>query len=1060
MWKLEQTADRLIDGKWPSPWSVAGGNQTKSFAIAPGDSTPTDVQFNDDGTKFYVLGSTKDTIFQYSCATAWDVNTASYVSKSFYVGTQETDPNGLFFKSDGTKFYIVGSGNDTVYQYSCATAWDISTGSYDSKSFSVSSQEPSPGGLFFKPDGLKFYIVGSTNDTVYQYSCATAWDVSTASYDSKLFSVAAQETFPNGLFFKPDGLKFYIVGSTNDTVYQYSCATAWDVSTASYDTKSFSVATQDTIPVGLFFKSDGTTFYIIGTANDTVFQYSCATAWDVSSASYNSKAFYVGAGQEFSPTDVQFNDDGTKFYIIGTSNKSIYQYLCATAWDVNTASYDSKSFSVAAQETSPNGLFFKSDGTKFYIVGQSNDTVYQYSCATAWDVNTGSYDSKSFSVAGQETVPNGLFFKSDGTTFYIVGQTNDTVYQYSCATAWDVSTASYASKSFSVNAQDNSPQGLFFKSDGTKFYIIGNSNDTVYQYSCGTAWDVSTASYDSKSFSVTTQETSPTGLFFKSDGTKFYVIGQTNRIIYQYTCATAWDVNTTSTYDSKSFSVAAQETFPTDVQFKTDGTKFYVIGETNDTVYQYSCATAWDVSTASYDTKSFSVTGQETQPQGLFFKSDGTKFYVVGFTNDTVYQYSCATAWDISTASYDTKSFSVITQATAPVGLFFKPDGINFYINSQTSNRVYQYTCATAWDVSTASYDSKSFLFSAQDNTPLGLFFKSDGTKFYILGSANDTVYQYSCATAWDVGTALYDTRLFSVAAQETSPAGLFFKSDGTKFYIVGNINDTVYQYSTVAAWEVQSPFYDNKFYRIATEETVPYGLIFKTDGTKFYIVGNTYDTIFQYSCATAWDISTGSYDNKAFTATAQETQPAGLFFKPDGTKLYVIGSSNDAVFQYSCATAWDVSTASYDSRSFSATTLESSAEGLFFKPDGTKFYITGTTNDTVFQFACGTAWEISTAYYETKSFIIRAQEGTTQGIFFKDDGTRFYIVGSTNDSAYQYSCTTAWDVSTASYDGVAYSLLTQDTTSHDIQFKSDGTTFYVVGENSDTIYQYSCLLQ
>ena len=248
--------------------------------------------------------------------------------------------------------------------------------------------------------------------------------------------------------------------------------------------------------------------------------------------------------------------------------------------------------------------------------------------------------------------------------------------------------------------------------------------------------------------------------------------------------------------------------------------------------------------------------------------------------------------------------------------------------------------------------------------------------------------------------------------------------------------------------------------FRTVTEETVPYGLIFKTDGTKFYVIGNTYDTIFQYSCATAWDISTGSYDNKAFNVTAQETQPAGLFFKTDGTKLYVIGSSNDTVFQYSCATAWDVSTASYDSRSFSATTLENSAEGLFFKPDGTKFYITGTTNDTVFQFACGTAWDISTAYYETKSFIIRAQEGTTQGISFKDDGTKFYIVGSTNDSAYQYSCTTAWDVSTASYDGVAYSLLTQDTTSHDIQFKSDGTTFYIVGEATDTIYQYSCLLQ
>ena len=345
------------------------------------------------------------------------------------------------------------------------------------------------------------------------------------------------------------------------------------------------------------------------------------------------------------------------------------------------------------------------------------------------------------------------------------------------------------------------------------------------------------------------------------------------------------------------------------------------------------------------------------------------------------------------------------------------------------------------------------------ETSATALFFKSDGTKFYVIGYGNDRVFQFSCATAWDIGTASYDNRFFSVSGLETNPHGLFFKSDGTKFYIVGQTNDNVYQYSTVAAWEIQSPFYDNKLFRTVTEEATPGGLTFKADGTKFYVIGNTYDTVFQYSCSTAWDISTGSYDNKAFSVLAQEGTPTALVFKPDGTKLYVIGA-NDTVFQYSCATAWDVSTASYDSRSFSATTLENQAEGLFFKPDGTKFYVVGGTNDTVFQFACGTAWDISTAYYETKSFTIRAQEATPLGLCFKDDGTKFYTLGSTNDSVYQYVCTTPWDLSTASYDGVAYSVSTQDTTGNEIQFKSDGTTFYVLGDSTDTIYQYSCLLQ
>ena len=532
MWKLSQNVDRIIDGRWPQPWELAGARSDfPTFSIGTQENASADVQFSVDGTKFYIIGSTNDTVYQYSCAIPWDVNTASYDSKSFSVNSQDGVPTGLFFKSDGTKFYVVGDTNNSIYQYSCSTAWDVSTASYDSKSFSVNAQETAPAGLFFKPDGTNFYIVGQTNDRVYQYSCSTAWDISTGSYDSKSFSVVSQETSSTGFFFKSDGTKFYIVGTNNKTVYQYSCATAWDVSTASYDSKSFSVNAQETNPTGLFFKDDGTKLYIVGSAADTVFQYALSTPWDISTGNY--AAFPVG-GQEGSSTDVQFKSDGTKFYVIGSTNRTVYQYSCATAWDISTGSYDSKSFSVTGQETDPRGLFFKDDGTKLYIVGTTNDTVYQYSCATAWDVSTASYDSKSFSVNAQETAPAGLFFKPDGTNFYIVGQTNDTVYQYSCATAWDISTASYDSKSFSVVGQDAIPQGLFFKDDGTKFYIVGQTNDTVYQYSCATAWDVSTASYDNKSFSVSAQESTPAGLFFKSDGTKFYIVGTTNDTVYQY----------------------------------------------------------------------------------------------------------------------------------------------------------------------------------------------------------------------------------------------------------------------------------------------------------------------------------------------------------------------------------------------------------------------------------------------------------------------------------------------------------------------------------------------
>jgi len=150
-----------------------------------------------------------------------DVDTYSYASKSLSVTSQDTTPRGIAFSSDGTKLYIMGGTNDTVYQYTLSTPWDISTGSYASKSLSVTSQDSDPRELAFSPDGIKLYVMGGTNDTVYQYTLSTPWDISTGSYASKSMSVSSQDTTPSGLAFSPDGNKLYITGIVNDTVYQY-----------------------------------------------------------------------------------------------------------------------------------------------------------------------------------------------------------------------------------------------------------------------------------------------------------------------------------------------------------------------------------------------------------------------------------------------------------------------------------------------------------------------------------------------------------------------------------------------------------------------------------------------------------------------------------------------------------------------------------------------------------------------------------------------------------------------------------------------------------------------
>ena len=246
----------------------------------------------------------------------------------------------------------------------------------------------------------------------------------------------------------------------------------------------------------------------------------------------------------------------------------------------------------------------------------------------AWNVSAAVY-LQSFSVAGQASAPQGVFFKPDGTKMYVTGYTSDKVIEYDIGTPWDVSTAGYL-QNFSVAGQELSSHDLFFKPDGTKMYVVGTDSDNVNEYDLGTPWDVSTAGY-LRLFSV---GVNLTGMFIKPDGTKMYIIVFAQ--VSEYDLSTPWDVSTMVYLQN--FSVAGQASTPQAVFFKPDGTKMYVTGYTSDKVSEYDLSIPWDVSTAVY-LRDFNVAGQENSPRGLFFKPDGTKMYVTGTAGQDVNEY-------------------------------------------------------------------------------------------------------------------------------------------------------------------------------------------------------------------------------------------------------------------------------------------------------------------------------------------------------------------------------------------------------------------------------------
>lgn len=252
----------------------------------------------------------------------------------------------------------------------------------------------------------------------------------------------------------------------------------WNIATLVYTGDFLDVAAVETGLYGPFFSPDGIFMYISGTSSARIHQFTLSTAWAVATATLTRN--YDPSAQVSIPFSVYLREDGLRLYVAGGLAGRVYQYNLSTAWNLSTMSYSGNSDDVSSQEPQVLGVFFKDDGSKMYVTGAS-DAVYEYSLSTAWDVSTSTYTGVSLNVTVEEGGPSGLFFKPDGKVMYVTGSVGDAVHEYALSTAWALSTAVYT-RSASLSAQDTSPRGSFFRPDGRKMYVGGAISDAVLEY--------------------------------------------------------------------------------------------------------------------------------------------------------------------------------------------------------------------------------------------------------------------------------------------------------------------------------------------------------------------------------------------------------------------------------------------------------------------------------------------------------------------------------------------------------------------------------------------------
>ncbi len=365
--------------------------------------------------------------------------------------------------------------------------FDISTATFTSN---VAVELWSGLAVEISADGTRMLVGGTGNLTnnlladqhVEIWALSTPFDLATAVFDDTAFATAtAANVTGSGSATPVSG-----VGGVDflDNNYEITYGGAADVSAASFASSLSSGVNNN--PSGVAFNSDGSKMYVTGLATASVVQeFDLSVAYDISTATFVQQLSISQGVHGFSnPSDVDFNADGTKMYILDLGSASAYEFALSTAFDVSTATL-TDSLNLRLNVTSSwGGMKLNNDGTKVFFAGYDGDTVIEYSLATPYDLSTGAFVD-SLDVSAQDTSPTGVAFNSDGTRLFMAGLSNDDVHEYALSTPFDISTGTYVATLELSGEISGNVLSIEVADDDSRLLVASNSADAIYAYNLG-----------------------------------------------------------------------------------------------------------------------------------------------------------------------------------------------------------------------------------------------------------------------------------------------------------------------------------------------------------------------------------------------------------------------------------------------------------------------------------------------------------------------------------------------------------------------------------------------
>ncbi len=799
---------------------------------------------------------------------------------------------------------------------------------------------------------------------------------------------------------------------------------------------------------------------------------------------YSVGLFNVTA-QDGAPTDVTFSINGAKMFVIGDDNDAVYEYVLSTPFNINTTTFTAF-FNVTSQDNTPTGVTFSNDGTKMFVIGLQHGNVHEYALSVPYNVISSTF-SRSFNVTLQETFPEDVTFSNDGAKMFVIGKNNVMVYEYILSTPFNISNPTFI-RSIDIRNQDSFPTDVTFSNDGTKMFVLGTSNVMVYEYSLSTPFNVTSSTF-TDSISVGSQDNFPSGVTFSNDGTRMFVLGYTNNLILEYALYAPFDLNVSPpTFTARSVSSTQTiVTFSEGVfgilnfsEWSFDGGSTTMVSghvdngtlagitelvfihditndHTPDVVYAGTSLT----SNSSNVMLGATVTAADGIPSTFTARSVSSTQTTVTFS-EGVFGILNFSEWSFDGGSTTMVSGHVDNGTLAGITeLVFIHDITNDhtpdvrYVGASladSSSNVMNAVTVTAANGIVPTFTAQSDFFiqtiitfsdgiygtlnfsewSFAGNTPTAVSGYADGdtlSGITRLVFVHNITNEHTPSVAY-TGTSLADDAS-AVLATTTVTASNGIPSTFTK------------SYSTT-----QSTY-------IGAQENFPHDVAFSNDGAKMFVLGSTSGAVNEYKLSVPFNVTSSNFTAYS-DVSPQVAAGFGITFSPNGAKMFVTGLNSNGsvvVIEYALSTPFNVTSSTFTD-SVRLTSFVGNPTGVTFSNNGAKMFVVAFQAYTVIEYALSTPFNVTSSTF-TDSISIGSQDTLPQGITFSTNGAKMFIVGSSSDAVYEYALSTPFNVTSSTFTD-SISIGSQDTNPTGIAFSTNGAKMFIVGDATDTVYEYT----